>query len=484
MKLVDREREMDELHALVRNPTARLVAVSGRRRLGKTTLLLHWANNSGLPYLYWVGSHFPSAILLQQFSQQIWCLEHPDRPAPRNFNYESWSAAFEQLAHLCVGGQKHIIILDEFPYAVASEPGLPSALQNAWDHHLRFSNVCVVLCGSQLGMMDRLFDPDTPLYGRIVGPLRVRPLPFRTVREFLPSYTPEQRVATYAILGGVPAYLEEFSDQLSLTENLRQHLFRETGLFRTDPDFLIGEQVRDLKNYQAVIAAIADGARQPSEIATQANLPHRTSADSYLAQLVEMDYICRELPVTVPPNRRARSRQGRYKVIDNYLRFYFRFVRPNLALLAQRLHNQIEQRIAEQLRAVIGMTTFAELCQEWVLTQARSATPPYPVEQVGAHWGGDVQIDVVAIHWQAKQILLGEAKWQLDTVDRMVLRDLLERKTPRLLKLLPDSGGGWQVHHALFARTGFSEPVRTEAAAHNVQLIDLAQIDADLSNAA
>lgn len=484
MKLVDRERETDELNALLRKPTARLVAVSGRRRLGKTTLLLHWASHSGLPYLYWVGSHFPSATLLQQFSQQIWLLEHPDRPAPRTFSYESWSAAFEQIARLCRGEKKHIIILDEFPYAVASEPGLPSALQNAWDHHLRFSNVCVVLCGSQLGMMDRLLGPDAPLYGRMVGPLRVRPLPFRAVREFLPSYTAEQRVATYAIVGGVPAYLEEFSDQLSLTENLRQHLYRETGLFRTDPDFLIGEQVRDLKNYQAVLSAIADGARQSSEIAAQANLPHRTSADSYLAQLVEMDYICRELPVTVPPNRRARSRQGRYKVIDNYLRFYFRFVRPNLALLAQRLHDQIEQRIAEQLCAFIGMTTFEELCQEWVLTQARTAKLPFPVEQVGAHWGGDVQIDVVAIHWSAKQIFLGEAKWQLGTVDRAIVRDLLDRKTPRLLKLLPDGGAGWQVHHALFARTGFTEPVRQEALAHNVQLIDLARLDADLSSAA
>ncbi|MFN8493349.1 MAG: ATP-binding protein [Caldilineaceae bacterium] len=481
MKLVDRERELEELNMLIRKPTARLVAVSGRRRLGKTTLLIHWAMNSGLPYLYWVGSHFPSATLLQQFSQQIWRLEFSERTPPLNFSYSSWSEALEMLARLCCGEQKHIIILDEFPYAVASEPGLPSALQNVWDHHLRFSNVCIVLCGSQVGMMERLLGPDAPLYGRMVGPLRVRPLPFRAVREFLPAYSAEQRVATYAILGGVPAYLEEFSDQLSLSDNLRQHLYRETGLFRTDPDFLIGEQVRDLKNYQAVLSAIADGARQSSEIAAQANLPHRTSADSYLAHLVEMDYVSRELPVTVPPNRRARSRQGRYKVIDNYLRFYFRFVRPNLALLAQRLHDQIEQRIAEQLRAFIGMTTFEELCQEWVLAQARTGKLAFPVEQVGAHWGGDVQVDVVAIHWREKQLLLGEAKWQMDTVDRTVLRDLTERKTARLLKLLPDGGAGWQVHHTLFARIGFTEGVRNEANLSHVRLVDLNQIDTDLN---
>lgn len=81
-------------------------------------------------------------------------------------------------------------------------------------------------------------------------------------------------------------------------------LFRETGLFRTDPDYLIGEQVRDLKVYQAVLSAIALGARKPADIALQANLSQRSGVDPYLAQLVEMDYVRCELPATIPPNKR------------------------------------------------------------------------------------------------------------------------------------------------------------------------------------
>ena len=101
-----------------------------------------------------------------------------------------------------------MVILDEFPYAVASEPGLPSALQNAWDHHLRSSNICMALCGSHVGMMEQLMDAHAPLYGRMVGPLQVRPLPFEAMAAFCPKYNVEQRVAVYAMLGGVPAYLE------------------------------------------------------------------------------------------------------------------------------------------------------------------------------------------------------------------------------------------------------------------------------------
>jgi hypothetical protein len=223
--LVDRERQLDELNALLQAPTARLVAVTGRRRLGKTTLLLHWARTSRHSYLYWVASHLPSNVLLRQFSQLVWQHANPGSHAPRPFSYEDRPQAFEELAGACqgdasAGQERHVVVLDEFPYAVASEPGLPSVLQNAWDHYLHFSNVCLVLCGSQVGMM-------------------------------------EQLMAAYAMLGGVPAYLEQFSDSLSLAANVREHLFREAGLFRTDPDYLIGEQVRDLANYQAVLSAIA-----------------------------------------------------------------------------------------------------------------------------------------------------------------------------------------------------------------------------------
>jgi AAA+ ATPase superfamily predicted ATPase len=315
----------------------------------------------------------------------------------------------------------------------------------------------------------------------MVGPLRIRPLPYKAVSAFLPGYSAEQRVAVYAILGGVPAYLEEFSNDLSLLENLRDHLFREAGLFRTDPEYLIGEQVRDLKNYQAVLAAIAGGARQPAEIALQADMPHRSSADSYLAQLIEMDYVKRELPVTVASGKRPSSRQSRYVLADNYLRFYFRFVRPNLSLLAQQLHSLVEQRLAEQLRAFVGMTTFEELCREWVLVQARAGKLPFLVEEVGSHWGGDVQVDVVAISWREKTILLGEAKWQIDQVRRPIITELVEQKRPKVLKTLPDDGKGWQVYYAFFARTGFTDATRAEATAVRALLVDLQQLDADLA---
>jgi AAA+ ATPase superfamily predicted ATPase len=478
--LIDRERELDELDFALRHRSSRLLAVSGRRRLGKTTLLLHWANKNQHPYLYWVGSRLPSGLLLQDFSQQVAQFGNLGEHIAGNFSYHNWSQALETLARICQDDQRRIVILDEFPYAVASESALPSLLQNAWDHHLRHSNVCMVLCGSHVGMMESLVKADAPLYGRVSGPLRVRPLPFSATAAFLPAYSAAQRVAVYAILGGVPAYLEQFSDELSLGGNIKEHLFREYGVFRTDPNVLIADQVRDPTTYNAILTAIAAGSRRPTEIATAAKLSHSASAGPYLTRLVEMDYVHCKLPVTVPLDQQHSSRLGRYVLADNFLRFYFRFVHPNIHFLDRGLKDQVENRISEQLRAFIGMTAFEELCQEWIWSQARANKLPFDVDQVGAQWSRIVQVDVAAISWRDKALLLGEAKWGTDTVGRNVIRELIEKKTPKVLTSLPDSGKGWRIYYAFFARNGFTDAARELAQEHDAWLVDLATLDRDL----
>jgi hypothetical protein len=195
-----------------------------------------------------------------------------------------------------------------------------------------------------------------------------------------------------------------------------------------------------------------------------------------------MDYVRREPPVTVQPTKRPSSRLSRYVLADQYLRFYFRFVRPNLDLLAQRLYDQVWDRIREQLRSFIGMTVFEELCQAWVLAQARANRLPLSVERVGAHWGGGVQVDVVAINWHEKALLLGEAKWGTEAVGRDVVRELIHKKTPLVLKTLPGAGEGWAVHYAFFARAGFTEAAREEAESEKAELVDLDRLDVDLGS--
>jgi len=107
------------------------------------------------------------------------------------------------------------LVLDEFPYLCSSDPALPSVLQRIWDEVGKDSKLYLILCGSFISFMEReVLGHKSPLYGRRTGQLRVFPLLFRTLRDFFPGYSSEERIMAYAILGGVPAYLIQFSDKL------------------------------------------------------------------------------------------------------------------------------------------------------------------------------------------------------------------------------------------------------------------------------
>ena len=105
-----------------------------------------------------------------------------------------------------------------------SAPPLPSELQNAWDHFFKDTNIFLVIAGSRVGMMEGLQNYQSPLYGRFTARLAVDPLPFGAQAEFFPRYTAAERVAAYAILGGIPAYLERCDDQQTIKANVQTQI--------------------------------------------------------------------------------------------------------------------------------------------------------------------------------------------------------------------------------------------------------------------
>lgn len=475
---VDRETELEALNALLARPGAQFAVIYGRRRVGKTTLLLEWARRSGVPFVYWVAARESSTLLLRSFSQAIYDHAHPDTgdglapPADPLFTYPTWEMALREAAAL--GREvRTILVMDEFPYAAQSHSALPSLLQNAWDHYFKASQATLVLAGSQVGLMTDLLGYHAPLYGRMTAQLGLKPLPYRALASFFPRYTAAERVAVYAILGGIPAYLEMFDDHVSLSQNVREQIFSVLSIFQDEALFLLQDEVREVTNYLAVIRAIGEGAHTLDAIAKTSGLA-KNHVSTYLVRLQDLGFVRREVPVTIPPGK--RTTQGRYVLADAYLRFYFRFIAPNKALLEQGLYNRLWELIAKDLRAFVGMTAFEEICRTWTLQQAAAGQLPFIPDAVGRHWSTDCEIDVAAINWRQRQILLGECKWGTEPVGRAVIRDLLER-APRVLEKLD---GAWQAHYAFFARAGFTDAAQEEAAAVGATMVDLARLDREV----
>lgn len=136
--------------------------------------------------------------------------------------------------------------------------------------------------------------------------------------------------------------------------------------------------------------------------------------------------------------------------------------------------------IEDNFRAFVALT-FEQICRDWMLKQAQSGMLPFAPDNVGTHWSTSVQVDVVAIAWREKQILLGECKWGDTPVSRAIVTNLIEQKTPRVLRSLPDKGDGWTVHYAFFGRSDFTAAARAQAAQVGARLLNLEQLEHDLA---
>lgn len=476
-EFIDRQDELDELNRLLamqRAERSEFLIVYGRRRVGKTTLLLHWAEQSGRPTLYWVARRETAEASRQSLARALWRWAYPDAEQPEPPRFGSWEQLFEQMARM-VGDQPAILIFDEFPYAVESDPSLPSHLQAAWDHLLQNRNLVLALSGSHIGMMVDLLQTDAPLYGRFTAQLSLASLPFAAVADFFPNYDPAELVATYAVVGGVAGYLERFHPDLSLSANIRHHLFQRMGMFRSESMLLISDLVRETRNYEAALRAIAGGDHTPADVARTTGISSPNLAP-YLKRLLELGLVERRVPATLPREKRQTTTRSRYHLVDPYLRFYFRFIEPNLEMIELGRADLLWGRIGEQFRAFVGMTVFEELCREWVQVTAPSNLSFLP-ETVGSHWATDSQVDVVAINWREKAILLGECKWGARAISRTIVRELL-KKAPLVVP-----GEAWTVHYAFFAREGFTEAASKLATSSGALLVDLNRLYHDLREA-
>jgi hypothetical protein len=472
MDFVGRNLELGLLDEVYRRRGAQFLILYGRRRIGKTRLITHWSRGLDEPTFYWMATQTSAANQLRGLSQALFQFLNPGVTIEPTFSYTSWDAAFAEVAR-AAADKRLVVVLDEFTYVMQADSEVPSLIQRAWDHQLQRSNVFLILTGSLAGIFQRTaLDYQSPLYGRATARLKLQPLSFGALADILPQYNAEQRVAVYTITGGVPAYVELFDDQLNILQNLRQHILTPANIMLEDAVFLLGEQLVDPGNYFAILEAIASGFHRLSEIATMAGIA-RTNISKYLGVLQELGYVERQVPATV--RRPEQSRQGRYVITDAYLRFYFRFLKPHLSAIA---HGRVQQAVSllyDHLLDFIGTHTFEELCRDWLSDVAEMGELPFLPERTGSFWSRQAQVDVVAINWRSKAILLGECKWGQKPVDRDVIQALLNKTG----KVLPGSAT-WQVHYAFFARQGFTEAAQALAAEHNGLLISLSQIEADM----
>ena len=476
-----RDFELNYLDAQYAESLGTFCVVYGRRRVGKTRLLTHWLASRDVPGFFWLATDSSPAALLHSLSRALYEHIHGQPPIDPGFTYYDWDELFQEMTRLVTDSeQKQVIILDEFTYAIDAYPDLPFKLQAAWDHHLKDKPIMLVLSGSHVGMMaEDVLAPRSPLYGRATGLLKMSPLPFKDVRVLFPNYDVASCIALCSVLGGVPYYLERIDPSLSVVDNIIQKVMGWSALVQDEPRLLLHDHFSQPGNYLAIISQVAKSVHSPKEIAQNLDLEPGT-VSNYLHTLVKLGLIRREVPAT--ERQPERSRKSRYEVADPYLRFYYRFLDPQLAHIARGAYQAVWQTIERHWRAFVGTHTFEELCREWVYAAAETGRLSFLPQRVGSHWSATEQIDVVAVNWDEAIVLYGECKWKLDSsLNEREVRKLFQRTEK--MQLTTRSGNPFTRQYVFFSRTGFTEPARALAKSKNAILVDLAYLDEVLADA-
>jgi hypothetical protein len=301
--------------------------VYGRRRIGKTRLLLEWVKRSG--GLYTVADQSAAEVQRRYFSEAVATI----LPGFADVRYPDWSA---QLARLAADaralGWRGPIIFDEFPYLVQQTPELPSLLQRWIDHDARDAGLAVAVAGSSQRMMQGLvLSPTAPLYGRGSEILELGPLAPAHLREALALDRPVPLVEAYACWGGVPRYWELAAQERG---NMRSRVERlaldPLGPLHREPDRILLEEIPPSTEVRPVLDAIGAGAHRVSEIAGRIGRP-ATSMSRPLDRLVGMGLVVRGIPFG---ESEKKSRASLYRICDPFFRLWFRVVAPHRAQLA------------------------------------------------------------------------------------------------------------------------------------------------------
>ncbi len=444
-----RDAELRHLQRTYGSGASEFVVVYGRRRVGKTELLLH--SRRDRPSIFYMGKTAPPGLQLRELLQEA--ARVLDEPLLASLFTTSWKEALSAIVSRWRGPDKLVLILDEFQWMVGASPELPSVLQELWDLHWRDAgNVVLVLCGSFVGFMEReILGRKSPLFGRRTSQIKLGPFPYHEAARFHPGWSLGERTRAYFLCGGIPAYLRRFDPGRTVDHNIEDQLLDEFSPLFREPEFLLREELRDVDAYYAVLRALAAGSHTAAEIAALTGLPER-SLHYYIQQLDELGYLARRYPLAGPG---VPKRSVRYVLEDPLLRFWFRFVFPNLSFIQQGgPRRAFKERIAPALAAYEGLC-FERLCRE-ALPMLYRAEDLSAAFTIGEYWDKHVQIDVVGVRddgWAD----VGECRW--GTVrSAAALRRELEAK----VTAWPNRGGA-TIQRRLFVRR---KPARTVDTPH------------------
>lgn len=397
---LDRARERSDISTILRSRKFEFLIVYGRRRVGKTALVMECIKS--LRHVY---------FLAEKIENMPRFIDACATVAPGILNIkEDFHAIFDFMKD-----KTDVIVLDEFQNLVAEHPNVPATLQSMIDGPLKATSLKLVIVGSSISMMNSLvLSSPSPLYGRRTAALKLGPVPFFDLHAFFPRLSFHQLLDIHAFCGGIPYYLNLIDPEMGFWTWLDEELRKSTCFIDHELDFLMRYEFTRPEMYMRVLDAIAKGSTKMSEIASKLHVKS-TDITPYLRTLLDTDFVTREAPVT----DRKGARNSQYRVQDAFVAFWYRCILPHKSALEQRILRA--STLKPLFQSYLG-AIFEDVVRQYMLR-----FQPSPFTMIGRWWWKDHEIDLVAFDEHSGTLTCIECEWSDNVHPAALLKPLMEK---------------------------------------------------------
>lgn len=411
MKFFDRKREIQSLVEINEKSksNAQFTVLTGRRRIGKTSLVLK--AYEGLVFLYFFVSKKSESELCNEYKNEI----ESKLQIPLPGKITNFYVLFEYLVKLSI--QRHLIIfIDEFQEFLHVNSSIFSDMQRIWDVNKNSAKLNLIVCGSVNSLINKIFrDMKEPLYARQTAFFKVEGFETSVLKEIISEYNPkysnEDLLAFYALTGGVAKYVELLVDNNALDkEKILDYVFERESIFLSEgKNLLIEEFGKDYGTYFTILSHIASGVNSRTAIESEIG----KEIGGYVSRL-ENDYgiIAKKQPLF----EKSPNKNIRYYIKDNFLSFWFRFVFKYNFMLEINAHDRLKDLVKRDWNVFSGFV-LEEYFRVQLIEQKRFT-------RIGQWWDrkGENEIDIIAEDEITKTAEFFEVKRQKDRIDIEVLK--------------------------------------------------------------
>lgn len=460
-RFIGRECEYNLLVQTFSKDGGKLVVIYGRRRIGKSALVKDFATKVNGKFLYFEGlENQHSSKQISRFVKDL--AKQTKDPFLKSFTPSSWDEVFDYLSQIIIKAKKKIILcLDEFQWLAANRSALVSLLKVYWDNQWKDRPIMLILCGSIASFMVNRVINSKALYGRIDLEILLGALKPDEAAKLIGKKRGHNEIIKYLmIFGGVPKYLELIDVNKSFSQNMNLLCFSKSGFMVNELDKIFFSQFKEAKNYLRLVDTLKDKALTLTELAGKFKVDPGGTFQQYLVNLEKADFITGFVPLGGKPN----SKLKRYKLTDEFLVFYFKYMKPNHRIISKSESSQLFEQLCEsKWQSWLGLA-FERFCLKHALYLAKIMGFGDKVIDFGPYYEyGDKNFQIDLLYKRADKIItLCEIKFHDKPINTSIISEI-ERKSH--LYSLPR---GYSLERALITVNGIDKSLNLTDYFHHV----------------